>query len=133
MATDTTTILIIDDDPDVVAATTAVLEGAGYAVAAAADGAEGLERVRAGGVDLVLLDVMMTGDTEGFAVAQDLKADPATQAIPIIMLTSISEKTGFAFSPETDGDYLPVEVFLEKPVDPDRLLATVEEQLKANK
>jgi len=123
------TILIIDDDPDLIAATQAVLEGAGYAVASALEGAAGLERVRQGGIDCILLDVMMARDTEGFQVAQELRADPATSAIPIVMLTSVSQKTGFEFSPETDGEYLPVDAFLEKPVDPDRLLAVIQEAM----
>lgn len=123
------TILIIDDDPDLIAATQAVLEGAGYAVASSLDGTAGVERVRQGGIDCVLLDVMMVRDTEGFRVAQDLKGDPATAGIPIVMLTSVGQKTGFEFSPETDEDYLPVEAFLEKPVDPDRLLEVIEEAM----
>jgi CheY-like chemotaxis protein len=68
---------------------------------------------------------MMAKDTEGFHIAQDLKADPKTAKIPIIMLTSISQKTGFEFSPETDKEFMPVEVFLEKPVDPQRLLKAI--------
>jgi len=129
MADETKTILVIDDDPDLVEATKAVLEGAGYEVAATLNGPDGLARIREGGVDCVLLDVMMAKDTEGFHIAQELKGDEATAGIPIIMLTSVSQKTGFEFSPETDADFMPVEVFLEKPVDPDRLLETVAEVL----
>jgi len=127
MAEDKQTVIIIDDDPDVVEATKVVLEGAGYDVATALTGQDGLSRIREGGVDCVLLDVMMAKDTEGFHVAQELKGDEATAGIPIIMLTSVSQKTGFEFSPETDADYMPVDVFLEKPVDPDRLLETMAE------
>jgi len=124
------TVIIIDDDPDVVMATTVILEGAGYKVAAAGTGSEGLERIRKGGIDCILLDVMMARETEGFAIAQDLKADPKTAAIPIVMLTSVSKKTGFAFSPETDKDFMPVEVFLEKPIEPKKLLASIAGVLK---
>jgi CheY-like chemotaxis protein len=124
------TIVVIDDDPDLVEATKVILQGAGYTVHAAYSGQEGLARVRHGGVDCVLLDVMMAQDTEGFHVAQELKADPKTAGIPIIMLTSVSQKTGFEFSPETDKDYMPVEVFLDKPVDPKRLLEAVAGVLK---
>jgi len=129
MAEDKQTVIIIDDDPDLVEATRVVLEGAGYAVASALNGPDGLARVREGGIDAILLDVMMAKDTEGFHIAQELKGDEATAGIPIIMLTSISQKTGFEFSPETDEDYMPVEAFLEKPVDPDRLLETIAEAL----
>ncbi len=119
------TVIIIDDDPDVVEAIRAILESADYAVASALDAQGGLERIRQGGIDCIILDVMMATDTEGFHVAQELKGDPATAAIPILMLTAISQKSGFEFSPETDTDYMPVEVFLEKPLDPDRLLEAV--------
>ena len=129
MAETKRTVIIIDDDPDVVEATKVILEGAGYAVETALNAPDGLERIRQGGIDCILLDVMMAKETEGFHVAQDLKGDPATAGIPIVMMTSVGKKTGFEFSPETDGDYMPVEAFLEKPVDPDRLLRTIEEVL----
>jgi len=129
MAEEKPTVLIIDDDPDLVEATKVVLEGAGYAVASALNGPDGLERIRGGGIDCILLDVMMAKDTEGFRIAQDLKADEATAGIPIIMLTAVGQKTGFEFSPETDADYMPVEAFLEKPVEPDALLETIRKAL----
>jgi CheY-like chemotaxis protein len=123
-------VIIIDDDPDVVEATKVILEGAGFGVQGALSGPEGLAMVRQGGIDCIILDVMMAKDTEGFHVAQDLKADPKTQGIPIIMLTSVSKKTGFEFSPEVDKDFMPVEAFLEKPVDPKQLVATVKGVLR---
>jgi CheY-like chemotaxis protein len=119
------TVIIIDDDPDVVEATKVILEGAGYGVVSAYTGRDGVARIRQGGIDCILLDVMMASDTEGFHIAQELKADPKTAKIPIVMLTSISQKTGFEFSPATDKDFMPVEVFLEKPVDPKRLLGAI--------
>ena len=74
--------------------------------------------------------MLFRSDTEGFQVAQDLKSDPQLKDIPILMMTSVSAKSGFSFDPETDGDYLPVEDFVEKPVDPADLLARVEKLLK---
>jgi len=131
MADESKTIIVIDDDPDVVEATRAVLESAGYTVESALNGTDGLARVKQGGIDCVLLDVMMAEDTEGFHVAQALKDDEATAGIPIVMLTAVGQKSGFEFSPETDADYMPVEAFLEKPVDPEKLLATIAEKLGA--
>ena len=119
------TVIIIDDDPDVVEATKVILEGAGYGVATALTGPDGLERIRQGGIDCIILDVMMANDTEGFHVALALKADPATAGIPIIILTAVGQKSGFEFSPETDKDFMPVEVFLGKPVEPERLLEVI--------
>jgi CheY-like chemotaxis protein len=124
------TVIVIDDDPDVLEATKVILEGAGFAVVTAPTGPEGVSRIREGGIDCIILDVMMAKDTEGFHVAQDLKADVKTARIPIIMLTSVSKKTGFEFSPATDKDFLPVELFLEKPVDPKRLVQAVTGAIK---
>jgi len=124
------TVIVIDDDPDVLEATKVILEGAGFAVVTAPTGQEGLSRVREGGIDCIILDVMMAKDTEGFHIAHELKADGKTARIPIIMLTSISKKTGFEFSPATDKDFMPVELFLEKPVDPKRLVQAVTGAIK---
>jgi len=124
------TVIVIDDDPDVLEATKVILEGSGFAVVTAPTGQEGVSRIREGGIDCILLDVMMAKDTEGFHIAQDLKADGKTARIPIIMLTSVSKKTGFEFSPATDKDFMPVELFLEKPVDPKRLVQAVTGAIK---
>ena len=124
------TVIVIDDDPDVLEATKVTLEGSGYAAVTAMSGPEGLSRIRQGGIDCIILDVMMARETEGFHIAQDLKADSKTARIPIIMMTSVSKKTGFEFSPATDKDFMPVEVFLEKPVDPKKLVQTVASVIK---
>lgn len=124
------TVIVIDDDPDVLEATKVTLEGSGYAAVTALSGPEGLSRIRQGGIDCIILDVMMARETEGFHIAQDLKADSKTAKIPIIMMTSVSKKTGFEFSPATDKDFMPVEVFLEKPVDPKKLVQTVASVIK---
>jgi CheY-like chemotaxis protein len=124
------TVIVIDDDPDVLEATKVILEGAGFAVVTAPTGQEGLTRVREGGIDCIILDVMMAKDTEGFHIAQELKADPKTSRIPIIMLTSVTKKSGFEFSPATDKEFMPVELFLEKPVDPKRLVQAITGAIK---
>ena len=71
-----THILVVDDDPDVVEADRLVLEGAGYRVSSASNGTEALIRLRAGDVDLVILDVMMAHPTEGFHLSYEMKDDP---------------------------------------------------------
>ena len=124
------TVFVIDDDPDLLEVAKTVLSGAGFSVLVASTGRDGLARIRKGGIDCIILDVMMETETAGFHIAQDLRADPKTAGIPIVMLTSVSKKTGFEFSPETDKDYLPVETFLEKPVDPKRLVQAVRDLMK---
>jgi CheY-like chemotaxis protein len=119
------TILIIDDDRELASTLKTVLEGQGYVVVLAVDSEEGIARARSRRPDLIILDVMMRTTGEGIAAAQQIKHDKELQAIPIVMLTAVSEETGFSFSPETDGEYLPVEKFMEKPVDPQELVRAV--------
>jgi CheY-like chemotaxis protein len=126
-------ILIIDDDPDMVLAAQMTLEAAGHEIFMAANGSEGLDKVREIKPDLIVLDVMMDSTTEGFQVSLKLRSPDATSEfkeyrdIPIIMLTAIHTTTPLRFGPE--DDYLPVDVFLDKPLDPDLLSAKVEELL----
>jgi CheY-like chemotaxis protein len=126
-------ILIIDDDPDMVLAAQMTLEAAGHDIYTAASGTEGLEKIKEVRPDLIILDVMMDTTTEGFHVSLQLRSPDAQSEykefkdIPIIMLTAIHTTTPLRFGPEQD--YLPVDVFLDKPLDPDVLLAKVEELL----
>ncbi len=122
-------ILIIDDDPDIVTAVQLVLEHGGHRVTSAASGKEGLAHIQSDGPDLIILDVMMESHTEGFELALKLHSpDPASEwkrfrNIPILMLTAIHSTTPLRYEP--DIDYLPVELFVDKPIDPDDLLSKV--------
>ena len=124
-----TKILIIDDDPDIILAVRLTLEAAGYQVIEAHNGVEGLKKVKAESPDLIILDVMMDTTTEGFQVTLRLRSpDPASEYaafrdIPIMMLTAIHSTTPLRFGP--DEDYLPVDDFVDKPIDPDELVRKV--------
>lgn len=125
-------VLIVDDDPDIVQALRLTLQG-NYEVVAAGSGQEGLRLVKETSPDLIILDVMMETQTEGFQVSLALRSrDPGSEYaayahVPILMLTAIHQKTPLRFSP--DGDYLPVDDFVEKPVKPGILLAKVKRLL----
>ncbi len=124
-------VLIIDDDPDIVEAMKVVLESKLYQVAVAKSGTEGLNKVRLAKPDLVILDVMMESADKGFDVARELKKDKDCKGIPILMLTAIKEKTGLDFKNEAgDKDWLPVDDYCDKPLNPQELLAKVELLLK---
>ncbi len=123
-------ILLIDDDPDVVLALRMPLSSAGYEVYEAHTQAEGLIAVDEVKPDMIILDVMMDTHTAGFQLALKLHgptAKPEHCAIPIVMLTAIHQTTPLRFGP--DADYLPVEAFVEKPIDPQQLLAQVSKLL----
>ena len=123
-------ILVVDDDPDLREATQIILSGAGYEVTLADSAAQARQKLQAEKVDLILLDVMMETETEGFHLAYELRRDPKFKSIPIMMLTCIEEKTGQMLEPEKAGDFLPVEVFLRKPLDAKVLTAKIREVLK---
>ena len=117
-------ILIIDDDVDLVTANQAALELAGFEVVAAYTGAEGLARARDDRPDAIVLDVTMETMGAGFKVARQLREDEATRETPLVMLTSINRgDAGLRYG--ADEDWNPVDVFLDKPVSADRLVAEV--------
>ena len=129
-------ILVIDDDRDIQEALKMTLEANHYAVYTAASGTEGLKQVKAVNPDLIILDVMMDTTTEGFQVSYQLRnPDPKSEyakysKIPILMLTAIAEKTHMKFSKQTDGDFLPVDDFVAKPIRPQALLEKVKKMIK---
>jgi len=126
-------ILIIEDDADLVAAMKKMLENKGHDVVVAYDPEEGSEKLKQDKPDLIILDVMFgsNGESKGFDFAQKIRNDKQIAGIPILMLTAINtEKPYFNFSPETDGEFLPVDSFLDKPVKSDELFLRVEDLLK---
>ncbi len=132
-------ILVIDDDPDILEILRITLEASSYKVSTAASGTEGLAKIKAIRPDLIILDVMMDSITEGFQVSYKLRnPDPTSEyaefiKMPILMLTGIREKTKMKFSPKEDGAYLPVDDYLEKPVQPQVLLEKVKGLLQGGK
>jgi DNA-binding response OmpR family regulator len=123
-------ILIIEDDLDELEARQIVLEHNNYKVETATSVEVAREVLETKKIDLILLDVMMEKDSDGFNFAQDIKNNAKFKHIPIIMTTAVSQKTGFKFDVKTDGAFLPVEKFMEKPIDPDDLIAAIRGLLK---
>lgn len=119
------TILIVDDDQDLVDVLTTVLESAGYRVESAADRSEGWSKAQQSPPDLAVIDVMMGSDVAGFQLTGDFRRDEKLKKVPIIMLTAINQKLPYGFSPDKDEEFIPVDRFLEKPVDPETLLKEV--------
>ena len=83
--------------------------------------------------DILLLDVMMSTWQDGFEMSRQLKQKPESKGIPILILTSIEEKTGVPFkSSAGDPDWLPVDGFLDKPVDLEQLKTEIARVLRSN-
>ena len=114
-------ILIVDDAPDVVDACRMFLEREHYDVASAFSREEGMKAVREIDPDLIILDVIMEQPDDGFAMAQQLRRDGFLK--PILMLTSIGRVTGLTYGKH--ADLLPVDAFVDKPVEPAILVQKV--------
>ncbi|MBW2096423.1 MAG: response regulator [Deltaproteobacteria bacterium] len=129
-------ILIVDDDPDVVLFLSTVLQDQGFEALEARNGQEGFEKAASERPDLILLDLMMP-EKSGISLLHDLKAEKELAKIPVIMVTGVSGETGidlehFFKKPSSgdSGDTAPKpDGYIEKPVDPQRLLKLVQELL----
>jgi CheY-like chemotaxis protein len=122
------TILIVDDDPDFVEVMRIVLHDAGYTVLDATDGELGLKALRRHYPDLIIMDVMMNSLLEGIHTTWTIRADKDLQNTPILMVSSIADSQ-FAEAFPTD-EYVPVDNFMCKPIDPQQLLEQVKRLLK---
>ena len=112
-------ILVVDDDPEILALLVARLKQRGYEIFEANDGEKALEQARESKPDLVILDVMMP-HKNGWEVARELKQDPSTKGIGIIVLTAIGEKMNELTSPLYGAD-----AYIDKPFEFDKLEKTI--------
>ena len=123
-------ILIVDDDPDFVEITKAILETKQYQVRSAQNPDEGFAELEAEIPDLLILDIMMGRGAGGFVLARKIRQDSRFDHVPILMLTSMTEQTGFNFPGERISDkFLPVDDYIEKGIKPHIFLEKVEQQL----
>jgi two-component system alkaline phosphatase synthesis response regulator PhoP len=124
-------VLLVDDDRDLVASTKVVLEANGFEVATEHNGTGALTAIAAHRPDLIVLDVMMDTDAEGFTVAYKLGSDPATRQIPIVLMTGFmdhmaAKRESFDF---INGRDWPAAKLMKKPVPMTELLATIRQLL----
>ena len=122
-------ILVVDDDPDIQDSLRIILESNDYEVRTAANGREAMEELENRLPDLMILDIMMATDTEGFDLAYKLRDDPPFKKLPIVMLTSFLNKVREEGPGKFEyilGEQWPAHWLLEKPVDSKKLLAKIE-------
>ena len=109
-------ILVVDDNPDSVAIISSILEDRGYQVTAAASGAAALTQLGQGGVDLVLLDVMMP-QMSGIEVLQQIRDNATTARVPVILVTAKTQDEDVLSGYQFGADY-----YIPKPFTAKQLL-----------
>jgi adenylate cyclase len=116
-------LLVVDDTPQNARLLEAMLTPHGYEVVLAHSGGEGLEKVRAEQPDLVLLDILMP-DMTGYDVCRRLREDPATQLLPVVMLTSSGDQD------KVNAIEAGADDFISRPFNPQELLSRVRSLLR---
>jgi CheY-like chemotaxis protein len=122
-------VLIIDDDADLREAMKAVLSGT-YELREAGSKKQAIETLKTYTPDLVLLDVMMESNNAGFELAREIKSNKKLHAVKILMITGIDNEMKIDFKKEAgDKDWLPVDDYIVKPVEPKTLLSKIQKLL----
>ena len=118
-------ILVVDDEPHIRRVLDAMLGKEGFEVVLATDGEAGLKVIANGGIDLVILDLLMPG-ASGLEVLAKIRADPVMGSTPVIILTAKGQDTDreAAFAGGADD-------FMTKPFSPKKLVARISEILSA--
>jgi DNA-binding response OmpR family regulator len=126
-------ILFVDDELDMRIFLSTVLKTEGYEAIAARNAIEGIKKAREIGPDLVIMDVMMP-QAGGVTLFQEIKKDERLKHVPVIMLSGVSQK---AFTHHLkmlnirlDETLPPPDSYMEKPLEPVRLVTTIERLLR---
>jgi len=128
-------ILLVDDDADMLCANESLLKSRGFDISTATNTDEAMQRLEQDRADIVLLDVMMPEGIEGFQWLWNLRRHPDEdlRTIPVIILSSLHKTTSLRFheaEQDETGDYLPVQGFMDKPIDPDVLVEKIRAALR---
>lgn len=125
-------ILVLDDEANVVTYLETLLQDNGYDTVSAADGGEGMEKLRSEKPDLVTLDISMP-EKSGVRFYRELKDDPELAAVPVVVVSAV---TGYAGRPEDFQKFMstrkhvpPPNAFVPKPIDRDELLKVIKDLL----
>ncbi len=121
-------ILVVDDDPDLVETVAIMLESKGCEVGMAYDGIEGEQSIKKRKPDLIILDIMMPRK-DGYVLCAELKANPATRDIPVILLTAVGEAVPSTRYSHADGMATEADDYIPKPVETEGLWEAVKNLL----
>jgi CheY-like chemotaxis protein len=117
-------ILVVDDDPDLVETVAMMLESKGCDVGMAYDGIEGEESIKARRPDLIILDIMMPRK-DGYVLCDELKANPDTRDIPVVLLTAVGDAVPSTLYSHADGMSTEADEYIPKPIETEGLWEVV--------
>jgi CheY-like chemotaxis protein len=125
--------MIVDDDLDIIDSLKMILESKGHQIVVKTDTDNLVESILQETPDLIILDIIFPEDPNaGFAAARELHKAEKVRDIPVLLLSAVNQQSNMSFGfSETDisEDFMPVQGFIEKPVEPQVLLAKVDELL----
>lgn len=124
-------LLIIDDDPDILRSLKVILEDQGFIVKTASNKTDGIKLCSSENPDLIILDIMMDYDLEGYGMLNDFRKEANMNDIPIIMYSGMAQQIGVNFrSAIEDEKMFPNVVFVDKREEVQELIARINELLK---
>lgn len=125
-------IFLIDDDEDLLRSFQVILESKGFDVITSSDGTDCFSVLKNQKPDLLVLDVMMKTDFEGYLLLEEIKKDPQYRKLPVILLTGMKDHIGVDFiSAVEDKSQFPNVRYQDKPIYSHLLVEIIEEMLKA--
>ena len=122
-------ILVVDDDPDFADSVATLLRRSGFDTAIAVDGGEGVEKAGELKPDAIVLDVMMP-NKDGYQACKELKADPATAGIPVLLLTAVASHVPTTKYTHHDGMNTEADDYLDKGCEPEEIMERVRDLLE---
>jgi len=120
-------IFIVEDELDFLSTLRERLEFEGFVVATAVDGEEALRKIPEEKPDLILLDIMLP-EMNGYQVCRELKSNPETKTIPVVVVTAKSQESDKFWAKETGADD-----YLTKPFEMEELLQKIQDNLQEDK
>ena len=120
-------IFIVEDELDFLSTLRERLEFEGYVVATAVDGERALGKIPEEKPDLILLDIMLP-EMNGYQVCRELKCNPETKTIPVVVVTAKSQESDKFWAKETGADD-----YLTKPFEMEELLQKIQDNLLEDK
>ena len=122
-------VLVVDDDPDLVESVSMKLESENFKVAKAYDGVEAWDKIKEERPALVILDVMMPRKN-GYELCDELKKSEEYKDIIVVLLTAVADAVTSTSFTHMDGKTTLADDFIPKPIELDRLMEMVKENLE---